>query len=93
MPRLRARASRAPGTRGSAASDGTAVSSPYTLTGSTTLYAQWTANPTDTVFRPLAWKECGGITHDIATSLISSLGNCVERVDGRIGHPHDNEPR
>ena len=32
-----------------AASGGTALTSPYTLTGSLTLYAQWTANATDTV--------------------------------------------
>ncbi len=32
-----------------AASGGTALTSPYTLTGSLTLYAQWTAIPTDTI--------------------------------------------
>jgi uncharacterized repeat protein (TIGR02543 family) len=32
-----------------AASGGTPLTSPYTLGGSTTLFAQWTANPTDTV--------------------------------------------
>src|SRR5204863_7789136 len=32
-----------------AASGGSALTSPYTLAGSTTLYAQWTANATDTV--------------------------------------------
>ena len=32
-----------------APSGGTALTSPYTLTASTTLYAQWTANATDTI--------------------------------------------
>src|SRR5208282_5594985 len=33
----------------SSPSGGTALTSPYTLTASTTLYAQWTANPTITI--------------------------------------------
>ena len=49
----------------SAASGGTALTSPYTLTTSTTLYAQWTANPTITI----TFNSEGGSSVSTATGL------------------------
>ena len=49
----------------SGASGGTALTSPYTLTTSTTLYAQWTANPTITI----TFNSEGGSSVSTATGL------------------------
>ncbi len=62
-----------------AASGGSALTSPYTLAGSTTLYAQWTPNPTDT----LTFNTQGGS----AVAPVSGLDGTSVTLPGAPIHP------
>ncbi len=62
-----------------AASGGSALTSPYTLAGSTTLYAQWTPNPTDT----LTFNTQGGS----AVAPVSGLDGTSVLLPGAPIHP------
>jgi Listeria-Bacteroides repeat domain (List_Bact_rpt) len=56
-----------------APSGGTARSSPYTLTGSTTLYAQWTASSQTITFGSLANRLFGAAPFTVSASATSGL--------------------
>jgi hypothetical protein len=52
-----------------APSGGSALTSPYTLTGSVILYAQWTAAPTTSVLVPSSGATLSGSTYLDASAL------------------------
>ncbi len=57
----------------SASSGGSALTSPYTLAGSVTLYAQWTAAPTTTVLVPATGADLSG-TSTLDASASAGFG-------------------
>jgi uncharacterized repeat protein (TIGR02543 family) len=57
-----------------AASGGSALTSPYTLTGSVTLYAQWTTAPSTTVLVPATGADLTGTSATLDASASAGAG-------------------